>query len=80
MCYCMYMCTWVQTADLLFKNYMQVIHDIAGTTEKIFQMKHNLYDVFVDSCSLHTHSQYVEPLLRVTRADRERFEHLVNLR
>ena len=56
------------------------IVDFAGTTEKIFQIKHNLYDVFVDSCQLHTHSQYVEPLLRVSRADRERFEHLVNLR
>lgn len=71
-------CFYINVADIETLSCTRTY--IACTTEKIFQIKHNLYDVFVDSCQLHTHSQYVEPLLRVSRADRERFEHLVNLR
>ena len=51
-----------------------------GTTEKIFQSKTELYDVFVDSQNITTHSSYLEPLLKPNLADEQRFQHLNTIR
>ena len=53
---------------------------VAGTTEKVFQDKVRLFDIFVDNQNITSHRAVLDPLLRVTSADEERFEHLNNIR
>ncbi|KAG8438684.1 hypothetical protein GDO86_005029 [Hymenochirus boettgeri] len=47
-----------------------------GTTEKIFEQKQNLYDVYVDNQNVKTHREYLQPLLRVNSADKEKYRRL----
>ena len=55
-------------------------HYVACTTEKIFQSKTQLYDVYVDQDNLTTEQRSLEPLLRVTSTDEERFRQLTDIR
>lgn len=53
---------------------------VACTTEKIFQSKARLYDVFVDGCEFLSPSEAMSSLLKTTSWDQRRFEHLSNIR
>ncbi|KAL5467702.1 hypothetical protein EMCRGX_G031965 [Ephydatia muelleri] len=53
---------------------------VACTTEKIFQTKTELYDVFVDNQNITTNSTYLEPVLKPNLADEQRFKHLNTIR
>lgn len=60
--------------------YLLVMYIDAGTTEKIFQTKTELYDVFVDNQNITTNSTYLEPVLKPNLADEQRFKHLNTIR
>ena len=51
-----------------------------GTTEKIFESKTGLYDVYVDNQVVRTHSPVLKDLLKCSSADKEKFQKLNNLR
>lgn len=51
-----------------------------GTTEKIFQEKERLYDVYVDNQNVTTHVANLKDLLRPNDTDREKFMRLNNQR
>ena len=51
-----------------------------GTTEKIFQSKTELFDVFVDNQNITTGQTRLEPLLKLTAADEQRYQHLNDIR
>ncbi len=53
---------------------------IACTTEKIFQSKTQLYDVFVEGATVISHQERFDSLLRINQFDEQRYEHLNNLR
>ena len=53
---------------------------VAGTTEKIFESKSSLYDVYVDNQVVRTHSSVLKDLLKCSSADKEKFQKLNNLR
>jgi hypothetical protein len=55
-------------------------HYVACTSEQILQSKTELYDVFVDQQRLTSHLASLDPLLRLTPADRERYDHLTSIR
>lgn len=55
-------------------------HYIACTTEKIFECKTQLYDVYVDQQNLTTSQCSLEPLLRVTQTDEDRYKELSDIR
>lgn len=48
----------------------------AGTTEKIFEEKRELYDVYVDNQNVKTHHGHLQPLLKINGADREKYRRL----
>lgn len=48
----------------------------AGTTEKIFEEKRELYDVYVDNQNVKTHHDHLQPLLKINSADREKYRRL----
>lgn len=50
--------------------------DVAGTTEKIFEEKRELYDVYVDNQNVKTHHDHLQPLLKINSADREKYRRL----
>jgi hypothetical protein len=47
-----------------------------GTTEKIFEEKKELYDVYVDNQNVKTHRDSLQPLLRLNGVDREKYRKL----
>ncbi|KAM3609943.1 uncharacterized protein V6R79_022735 [Siganus canaliculatus] len=49
---------------------------VACTTEKIFEEKKELYDVYVDNQNVKTHRTNLQPLLRVNAADKEKYRKL----
>ncbi|XP_037283627.2 DENN domain-containing protein 11 isoform X2 [Rhipicephalus microplus] len=51
-----------------------------GTTEKIFETKQNLFDLFVDQQNLKVHSSLHERLLELSAADKLKYNHLLELR
>ena len=53
---------------------------IIGTTEKIFEVKTNLYDIYVDNQVIKPCSQMLRDLLKVSDADRDKFAKLNNQR
>lgn len=59
---------------------IQPLHTCAGTTEKIFQSKTQLYDVFVDNQNILTHLTSLDPIIKLTPADMQRFQHLDGIR
>lgn len=53
---------------------------MAGTTEKIFEEKKDLYDVYVDNQNVKTCRDGLKPLLRLSAADREKYRKLTEQR
>lgn len=51
-----------------------------GTTEKIFEEKKDLYDVYVDNQNVKTYRDGLKPLLRLSTADREKYHKLTEQR
>ncbi|XP_026859781.2 DENN domain-containing protein 11 isoform X1 [Electrophorus electricus] len=49
---------------------------VACTTEKIFEEKKELYDVYIDNQNVKTHRESLQPLLRINSADREKYRKL----
>lgn len=69
---------YVNVADI--DQLKTVGNYIACTTEKIFQSKRDLFDVFVDNQNITTTQPRLEPVLRLTLADEQRYQHLSNVR
>lgn len=53
---------------------------VACTTEKIFEEKKDLYDVYVDNQNVKTYREGLKPLLRLSSADREKYRKLTEQR
>ncbi|KAA0714972.1 Protein LCHN [Triplophysa tibetana] len=53
---------------------------VACTTEKIFEEKKELYDVYIDNQNVKTHRESLQPLLRLNSADREKYRKLCEQR
>uniref|UniRef100_A0A4W6DXX7 DENN domain-containing protein 11 n=1 Tax=Lates calcarifer TaxID=8187 RepID=A0A4W6DXX7_LATCA len=53
---------------------------VACTTEKIFEEKKDLYDVYVDNQNVKTYRDGLKPLLRLSAADREKYRKLTEQR
>lgn len=53
---------------------------LSGTTEKIFEEKKDLYDVYVDNQNVKTCRDGLKPLLRLSAADREKYRKLTEQR
>lgn len=51
-----------------------------GTTEKIFEEKKELYDVYIDNQNVKTHRSHLQQLLRLTAADKEKYRKLTEQR
>nr|XP_057942836.1 DENN domain-containing protein 11-like [Doryrhamphus excisus]XP_057942837.1 DENN domain-containing protein 11-like [Doryrhamphus excisus]XP_057942838.1 DENN domain-containing protein 11-like [Doryrhamphus excisus]XP_057942839.1 DENN domain-containing protein 11-like [Doryrhamphus excisus]XP_057942840.1 DENN domain-containing protein 11-like [Doryrhamphus excisus]XP_057942841.1 DENN domain-containing protein 11-like [Doryrhamphus excisus]XP_057942842.1 DENN domain-containing protein 11-like len=49
---------------------------VACTTEKIFEEKKELYDLYIDNQNVKTHRSHLLPLLRLNAADKERYRKL----
>ncbi|KAG8138293.1 putative Protein LCHN-like protein [Naja naja] len=49
---------------------------VACTTEKIFEEKQDLYDVYVDNQNVKTHHEHLQPLLKINSADKEKYQRL----
>ncbi|NXB48707.1 LCHN protein, partial [Leucopsar rothschildi] len=49
---------------------------VACTTEKIFEQKRDLYDVYVDNQNVKTHHEHLQPLLKINSADKEKYRRL----
>lgn len=56
--------------------YEHVCVFTTGTTEKIFEEKKELYDVYVDNQNVKTHRSHLQPLLRLNAADKEKYRKL----
>ncbi|XP_043964662.1 DENN domain-containing protein 11-like [Gambusia affinis] len=53
---------------------------VACTTEKIFEEKKDLYDVYVDNQNVKTYRDGLKPLLRLSTTDREKYRKLTEQR
>ncbi|KAM4614725.1 DENN domain-containing protein 11-like [Polymixia lowei] len=53
---------------------------VACTTEKIFEEKKDLYDVYVDNQNVKTYREGLKPLLRLSAADRDKYRKLTEQR
>ncbi|XP_061570347.1 DENN domain-containing protein 11-like [Cololabis saira] len=53
---------------------------VACTTEKIFEEKKDLYDVYVDNQNVKTYRDGLKPLLRLSAADRDKYRKLTEQR
>ncbi|XP_068162455.1 DENN domain-containing protein 11-like [Antennarius striatus] len=53
---------------------------VACTTEKIFEEKKDLYDVYVDNQNVKTCREGLKPLLRLSTADRDKYHKLTEQR
>ncbi|XP_061617451.1 DENN domain-containing protein 11-like [Phyllopteryx taeniolatus] len=53
---------------------------VACTTEKIFEEKRDLYDIYVDNQNVKTYKEGLKPLLRISNADREKYRKLTEQR
>ncbi|CAH1778688.1 unnamed protein product [Owenia fusiformis] len=69
---------YVNVADI--ETLETEISYIACTTEKIFEMKAHLYDVYVDNQNLTTPSKLLKELLNVSDADKDKYAKLNNQR
>ncbi|CAN8024689.1 unnamed protein product [Ixodes persulcatus] len=66
----------VTDVDVLAKQSAYV----ACTTEKIFESKQNLFDLYVDQQNLEPNSSMHQRLLELSVADRLKYSHLLDLR
>ncbi len=69
---------YVNVADI--EQLQSMDSYIACTTEKIFQSKTRLYDVFVEGYRFSSATESDGYLLRTTQQDWQKYEHLNNLR
>ncbi|KAK7902000.1 hypothetical protein WMY93_018769 [Mugilogobius chulae] len=53
---------------------------VACTTEKIFEEKKDLYDVYVDNQNVKTYREGLKPLLRLSAADKDKYHKLTEQR
>ncbi|XP_056434559.1 DENN domain-containing protein 11-like [Gadus chalcogrammus] len=53
---------------------------VACTTEKIFEEKKDLYDVYVDNQNVKTYREGLKPLLRLSAADKDKYRRLTEQR
>lgn len=58
----------------------QTIFPFAGTTEKIFEVKTSLYDIYVDNQMIRPCSPMLRDLMKVSVADKDKFAKLNNQR
>nr|XP_036850467.1 DENN domain-containing protein 11 isoform X1 [Manis javanica]XP_036850468.1 DENN domain-containing protein 11 isoform X1 [Manis javanica] len=65
---------YVNVADI--ESLEVEVSYVACTTEKIFEEKRDLYDVYVDNQNVKTHHDHLQPLLRISSADREKYRRL----
>ncbi|GAB5568846.1 DENN domain-containing protein 11 isoform X1 [Prionailurus iriomotensis] len=65
---------YVNVADI--ESLEVEVSYVACTTEKIFEEKRELYDVYVDNQNVKTHHGHLQPLLRINSADREKYRRL----
>ena len=70
---------WLCKRGGLIKQRVMCI-SVSGTTEKIFETKTHLYDVYVDNQNVTTHIPALRELLRVSDADRDKYIKLNNQR
>ncbi|TNN00775.1 DENN domain-containing protein 11 [Takifugu flavidus] len=49
---------------------------VACTTEKIFEEKKDLYDVYIDNQNVKTHRSHLQSLLRLNASDKEKYRKL----
>ncbi|XP_071091811.1 DENN domain-containing protein 11-like [Haliotis cracherodii] len=69
---------YVNVADIeALENEMTYI---ACTTEKIFESKTHLYDVYIDNQLVRAHTPALKDLLKISDADREKYAKLNNQR
>uniref|UniRef100_A0A3Q3AFA4 DENN domain-containing protein 11 n=1 Tax=Kryptolebias marmoratus TaxID=37003 RepID=A0A3Q3AFA4_KRYMA len=69
---------YVNVADIsILENELSYV---ACTTEKIFEEKKDLYDVYVDNQNVKTYRDGLKPLLRLSAADREKYRKLTEQR
>ncbi|KAM5190113.1 DENN domain-containing protein 11 isoform 2-T2 [Callospermophilus lateralis] len=65
---------YVNVADI--ESLEVEVSYVACTTEKIFEEKRELYDVYVDNQNVKTHHGHLQPLLKINSADREKYRRL----
>ncbi|XP_027429540.1 DENN domain-containing protein 11 isoform X2 [Zalophus californianus] len=65
---------YVNVADI--ESLEVEVSYVACTTEKIFEEKRELYDVYVDNQNVKTHHDHLQPLLKINSADREKYQRL----
>ncbi|XP_011357854.2 protein LCHN [Pteropus vampyrus] len=65
---------YVNVADI--ESLEVEVSYVACTTEKIFEEKRELYDVYVDNQNVKTHHGHLQPLLKINGADREKYRRL----
>ncbi|XP_013360374.1 PREDICTED: protein LCHN [Chinchilla lanigera] len=65
---------YVNVADI--ESLEVEVSYVACTTEKIFEEKRELYDVYVDNQNVKTHHDHLQPLLKINSADREKYRRL----
>ncbi|KAL6030178.1 hypothetical protein STEG23_030431 [Scotinomys teguina] len=65
---------YVNVADI--ESLQVEVSYVACTTEKIFEEKRELYDVYVDNQNVKTHHDHLQPLLKINSADREKYRRL----
>ncbi|XP_072311099.1 DENN domain-containing protein 11-like [Eucyclogobius newberryi] len=53
---------------------------VACTTEKIFEEKKDLYDVYLDNQNVKTYREGLKPLLRLSAADKDKYHKLTEQR
>ena len=54
--------------------------DLIGTTDKIFDTKQDMYDLFVDKQQLRCHNEYYNKITKLNSADSARFSRLKKYR
>jgi len=69
---------YINVADI--DNLETELSYIACTTEKIFETKPRLYDVYVDNQNVTTRSPALKDMLKVSTADDDKYNKLNNLR
>lgn len=71
---------WIVLLHLFHTGSITIVVLCPGTTEKIFEEKKDLYDVYVDNQNVKTYRDGLKPLLRLSSADREKYRKLTEQR
>ncbi|XP_048404608.1 DENN domain-containing protein 11 [Stegostoma tigrinum] len=65
---------YVSVADI--ETLETEVSYVACTTEKIFEEKKNLYDVYVDNQNVKTDREHLQQLLKINSADKDKYRKL----